>query len=159
MAERATPRRAERKGVHASLSLGRARCPKTRPLALPLEAKGKAPQDQRSGEARTATSGHGGSGTDRLMKWVVEHDNVTGAGKCVWQSKGSLGVDGRTVEELPAYLAAHREAIRAQWLDGTYQPKPVLAAEIPKSGGGTRWACRLCSTGSSSRASCKSSSR
>lgn len=97
-----------------AVSLGRARCPKTRPLALPLEAKGKAPQDQRSGEARTATSGHGGSGTDRLMKWVVEHDNVTGTGKRVWQNKGSSGVGGGAVEELPAYLAAHGEAIRAQ---------------------------------------------
>lgn len=92
------------------------------------------------------------------MKWVVEHDNVTRTGKRVWQNKGSFGVDGRTVEELPAYLAAHGEAIRAQCLDGTYQPKPLLAAEIPKSVG-TRWACRLCSTGSPSRASCKSSSR
>ena len=50
------------------------------------------------------------------------------------ENKGSSGVDGGTVEELPAYLAAHGEAIRAQWLDGTYLPKPVLAAEIPKSG-------------------------
>lgn len=53
------------------------------------------------------------------------------------ENKGSSGVDGGTVEELPAYLAAHGEAIRAQWLDGTYLPKPVLAAEIPKSGGHT----------------------
>ena len=30
------------------------------------------------------------------------------------ENKGSSGVDGGTVEELPAYLAAHGEAIRAQ---------------------------------------------
>ena len=72
------------------------------------------------------------------MEWVVERDNVTVAVKRVRQNKGSPGVDGRTVEELPTSPAAHGEAIRAQLLDGTYQPKPVRAAEIPKSGGGVR---------------------
>jgi group II intron reverse transcriptase/maturase len=72
------------------------------------------------------------------MERVVERDNVTGAVKRVRQNKGSPGVDGMTVEELPTYLAAHGEAIRAQLLDGTYQPKPVRAAEIPKRGGGVR---------------------
>jgi len=72
------------------------------------------------------------------MEWVVERDNVTVAVKRVRQNKGSPGVDGMTVEELPTYLAAHGEAIRAQLLDGTYQPKPVRAAEIPKRGGGVR---------------------
>lgn len=43
-----------------------------------------------------------------------------------------------TVEAWPTYWAEHGEAIRAQRLDGTYQPKPVRAAEIPKSGGGVR---------------------
>lgn len=95
----------------------------------------KAPQGQRSGEARTATSGHGGSGTDRLMEWVVERDNVTGAGKRVWQNKGSPGVDGRTVEELPTYLAAQGEAIRAQWLDGTYSRSRCGHRRFRRAGG------------------------
>jgi RNA-directed DNA polymerase len=107
-------------------------------LEHPLEARGEAPQGQRSGEARTATSGHGGSGLDRLMERVAERDTVTVAAKRVRQHKGSPGGDGRTVEELPTYLAAHGEAIRAQVLDGTYQPKPVRAAEIPTRGGGVR---------------------
>ena len=107
-------------------------------LELPLEAGGAAPQGQRSGEARTATSGHGGSGTDRLMERAVERGNVQRAVKRVRHNKGSPGVDGMTVEELPTYLAAYGEAIRAQVLDGTYQPKPVRAAEIRKSGGGVR---------------------
>jgi RNA-directed DNA polymerase len=107
-------------------------------VELPLEAGGAAPQGQRSGEARTATSGHGGSGTDRLMERAVERGNVQRAVKRVRQNKGSPGVDGMTVEELPTYLAAYWEAIRAQVLDGTYQPKPVRVAEIPKRGGGMR---------------------
>jgi RNA-directed DNA polymerase len=111
---------------------------KTRQLELPLEARGEAPQGQRSGEARTAMSGHGGSGTDHLMERVVERGNVTAAVKRVRQNKGSPGVDGMTVDELPMYWVEHGEAIRAQLLADIYQPKPVRAAEIPKSGGGVR---------------------
>jgi group II intron reverse transcriptase/maturase len=72
------------------------------------------------------------------MEQVVERGNVTAAVKRVRQNKGSPGVDGMTVEELPTYLAEHWEAIRAHLLDGTYQPKPVREAAIPKSGGGVR---------------------
>jgi group II intron reverse transcriptase/maturase len=43
-----------------------------------------------------------------------------------------------TVDELPTYLVEHGAAIRAQLLDGTYQPKPVRRQEIPKRGGGVR---------------------
>jgi len=109
-----------------------------RQLELPLEGGGEAPQGQRSGEAPTASNGPGGSGDDRLMERVVERGNVTAAVKRVRQNKGSPGVDGMTVEELPTYLGENWEAIRAQLLDGTYQPKPVREAEIPKSGGGVR---------------------
>jgi group II intron reverse transcriptase/maturase len=43
-----------------------------------------------------------------------------------------------TVEELPAYLQANWERLRAQLLDGNYQPQPVRQQEIPKAGGGVR---------------------
>ena len=52
------------------------------------------------------------------MERVVARDHGTAAVKRVRQNKGSPGVDGMTVEELPPYLAAHWEAIRAQLLDG-----------------------------------------
>jgi len=94
--------------------------------------------DQRSGEAPTAARGTGRSGTDHLMEHVVERSNVTAAWKRVKQNKGSPGIDGMTVEELPTYLAQHWEALRAQLLDGTYQPKPVRKQAIPKRGGGVR---------------------
>ena len=71
---------------------------KTRQLELPLEARGDAPQGQRSGEAPTARSGHGSSGTDRLMEQAVERGNLTAAVKRVRQNKGSPGVDGMTVD-------------------------------------------------------------
>jgi len=130
--------RAERKESETTVNLGGARRQMSKQLELPLEAGGEAPQGQRSGEAPTAAHGDGRSGTDRLMERVVERGNVTVAVKRVRQNKGSPGVDGMTVEELPTYLAEHGEAIRAQLLDGTYQPKPVREAEIPKSGGGVR---------------------
>ena len=107
-------------------------------MELALEAGGEAPQSHRSGEARKATNGHGGSGTATLMEKVVEQRNVEKALKQVKRNKGSPGVDGMTVDELPTYLAFNWETLRAQLLAGTYQPKPVREVEIPKSGGGVR---------------------
>jgi group II intron reverse transcriptase/maturase len=72
------------------------------------------------------------------MEEVVERSNVKAALKRVKANKGSPGVDGMTVGELPAYLNANWESLRAHLLDGTYQPQPVRQQEIPKSGGGIR---------------------
>jgi group II intron reverse transcriptase/maturase len=58
--------------------------------------------------------------------------------KRVQQNEGSPGVDGLTVEELPAFLKQHWPAIREQLLTGRYQPSVVKRVEIPKSGGGMR---------------------
>jgi len=72
------------------------------------------------------------------MERVVERGNALAALKRVRQNKGSPGVDGMTVDELPKHLKENWQAIRAQLLEGTYQPLPVREAEIPKSGGGVR---------------------
>jgi group II intron reverse transcriptase/maturase len=120
------------------VSLEDARRQKTRQLVLPLEGRGEAPRCQRSGEASTAASGTERPGTDRLMEEVVQRGNAKAALKRVKQNKGSPGVDGMTVDELPEHLAEHWEEIRGQLLSGTYQPKPVKRQEIPKSGGGVR---------------------
>jgi group II intron reverse transcriptase/maturase len=72
------------------------------------------------------------------MERVVERGNAKAALKRVRQNKGSPGVDGMTVDELPKYLVDNWETIRAQLLAGTYQPKPVREVEIPKGGGGVR---------------------
>jgi group II intron reverse transcriptase/maturase len=69
---------------------------------------------------------------------VVERANARSALKRVRQNKGSPGIDGMTVEELPAHLIEHWAELREQLLAGTYQPRPVRRHEIPKSGGGTR---------------------
>ena len=111
---------------------------KTRQLELPLDSRGEAPRSQRSGEASTAASGNERPGRDRLMEEVVQRGNAKAALKRVRQNKGSPGVDGMTVDELPEYLVEHWMEIREQLLAGTYQPRPVKRQEIPKSGGGVR---------------------
>ena len=72
------------------------------------------------------------------MEEAVQRGNAKAALKRVRQNKGSPGIDGMAVGELPEYLAEHWEEIREQLVAGTYQPKPVKRQEIPKSGGGVR---------------------
>ena len=72
------------------------------------------------------------------MEEVIQRGNAKAALKRVKQNKGSPGVDGMTMDELPGYLAEHWETIREELLAGTYQSKPVKRQEIPKSGGGVR---------------------
>jgi RNA-directed DNA polymerase len=136
-------RAAEDKGPNgrkseSNVSLGKERHQKPRQLGLPLEGRGEAPRAQRSGEARPAANGNERSGTTALMERVVERGNAKAALKRVRQNKGSPGVDGMTVDELPQYLAENWPALREQLLAGTYQPKPVREVEIPKNGGGVR---------------------
>jgi RNA-directed DNA polymerase len=76
--------------------------------------------------------------TDQLMEEVVERANLTAALHRVKANKGSPGSDGMTVAQLPGYLTEHWPALRAQLLQGTYQPQPVKRVEIPKPGGGVR---------------------
>jgi RNA-directed DNA polymerase len=72
------------------------------------------------------------------MEAIVERENLKKALAQVTRNKGAAGVDGMTVEELPAYLKEHWLAIRAQLLEGTYKPQPVRRVEIPKASGGLR---------------------
>lgn len=53
-------------------------------------------------------------------------------------NKGSPGIDGMTVGELPAYLKANWLRIREELLAGRYRPQPVRRVAIPKPGGGER---------------------
>ena len=107
---------------------------------LPLENRGEAPMVQRSGEATPAASGNERSGLDSplLMERVVEGGNLRRALKRVQQNEGSPGVDGLTVEDLPAYLREHWSTIRERLLMGRYQPSVVKRVEIPNPGGGVR---------------------
>jgi RNA-directed DNA polymerase len=74
--------------------------------------------------------------THQLMEEVCEQENLKRALQQVKANKGSPGIDGMTVEELPGYLQQHWPAIREQLLQGTYEPKPVRRVEIAKPDGG-----------------------
>lgn len=74
----------------------------------------------------------------QLMEQVVEAFNLRCALHKVQSNKGSGGIDGKTVDDLPAYLKQHWPAIKSQLLDGTYQPQPVKQVMIPKASGGER---------------------
>ena len=74
--------------------------------------------------------------TKQLMEEVCEWENLKQALQQVKANKGSPGIDGMTVEELPGYLQQHWPAVREQLLNGTYEPKPVRRAELEKPDGG-----------------------
>ena len=74
--------------------------------------------------------------TNQLMEEVCEGENLKQALQQVKANKGSPGIDGMTVEELPGYLQQHWPVIREQLLNGTYEPKPVRRMEIEKPDGG-----------------------
>jgi hypothetical protein len=112
-------------------------------IELPLEERGEPPSAKRSGEALSAAHRDERSGLDTrflmdLMERVVEGGNLRRALKRVQQNEGSPGVDGLTVDELPAYLKRHWRVLREQLLSGRYQPSVVRRVEIPKPGGGMR---------------------
>jgi RNA-directed DNA polymerase len=109
-------------------------------LAFMEEDRGEAPKGLREGIESSA----GKRGTEspaiaeQLMEEVCGRENCKQALKRVKANKGSPGVDGMTVHDLPGYLVQHWPAIREQLLSGTYKPQPVKRVEIPKPDGGVR---------------------
>ncbi|RJG00286.1 group II intron reverse transcriptase/maturase [Noviherbaspirillum sedimenti] len=73
-----------------------------------------------------------------LLAQVLARENLKRALKQVRQNKGAPGIDGMTVDELPAYLKAHWPVIRTQLETGRYRPSPVKRVEIPKPDGKMR---------------------
>jgi len=109
-------------------------------LAFPFAGGSEAPVGEGEGaEAlRAKRETEGPAGNQRVMEEVGERENRREALKRVRANKGSPGIDGMTVDELPEYLEQHWPAIREQLLSGTYEPKPVKRVEIPKPDGGVR---------------------
>ena len=107
-------------------------------LELPFEGRGEAPRVERSGQATTATGADVHPGTVSLLGLALERENLLRALKRVRQNKGSPGVDGMTVDELPDYLKQAWPRLREEILTGVYEPQPVLRKLIDKPGGGKR---------------------
>jgi RNA-directed DNA polymerase len=76
--------------------------------------------------------------TDTLMEEVLQSENLKEAFRRVKANKGSAGIDGMTVRQLPRYLVKHWPEHRDQLLNSTYQPQPVRRVEIEKQDGGVR---------------------
>src|ERR1700689_4442099 len=109
-------------------------------LAFMDESRSEAPRVSTEGtEAAVAKRGTESPAMERqLMEEVCERENCKQALARVKANKGSAGVDGMTVRELPEFLKRHWPAIREQLLSGTYKPQPVKRVEIPKPDGGVR---------------------
>ena len=109
-------------------------------LAFMEESRSEAPRVSNEGTESLAVK----RGTEspaigeQLMEEVCERENCKQALARVKANKGSAGVDGMTVHELPEYLKQHWPVIREQLLSGTYKPQPVKRVEIPKPDGGIR---------------------
>ncbi len=65
--------------------------------------------------------------------------------RLVWEAyervkanKGAAGVDRQSIETFESDLRNNLYKIWNRMSSGTYSPPPVMAVEIPKSGGGTR---------------------
>lgn len=111
-----------------------------RVLAFTDEGKSEAPKARREGtESSTADCEiESPAGREQLMEEVCERENLKQALRRVKANKGSAGIDGMKVAELPGYLKQQWPAIREQLLSGTYQPQPVKRVEIAKPDGGVR---------------------
>ena len=109
-------------------------------LAFPEGDWGEAPKASGEGtEVSVAMCAAESPAADEcLMEEVCERENLKGALKRVRANRGSPGVDGMRVQELPRYLKEHWSAIREQLQKGAYQPQPVKRVGIPKVGGGMR---------------------
>lgn len=89
-------------------------------------------------QTETADVENIGPPTEQLMEEVLRRENLFAALKQVKSNKGSAGVDGMSVNDLPEYLKENWPTIREQLLSETYIPSPVREVHLPKPGGGTR---------------------
>lgn len=108
-------------------------------LAFTAAERGEAPRAAERAESPAATRmTESPADTETLMEEICQRTNLIEALQRVQANKGSPGIDGMTVDDLPGYLREHWPAIRAQLLSGTYKPQPVKRTEIPKPAGGMR---------------------
>lgn len=76
--------------------------------------------------------------SENLFERILSRENMKRALDRVRRNRGSHGVDGMTVDELPAYLSSAWPFIKEELLTERYIPQPVRRVEIPKPDGGIR---------------------
>jgi len=109
-------------------------------LAFTDEGRSETPRARREGtESLTAKRAcESPALLEQVMEEVCERENLKRALQRVKSNKGSPGIDGMSVEQLPGYLKQHWLTIREQLLGGTYTPQAVRRVEIAKPDGGVR---------------------
>ena len=144
-----------------TVDLEKAMRQESRQLELPLEDRGEAPKVEGSGEAGTVAHGDERSGSEHLlMEEVVGRANLVGALKRVRQNKGSPGIDGMSVEELPEYLRRHWGRSDSGCWRGPTNRSRYEGRRYRRVGEGSgSWGFRPCWTGSSNKPSCRCCNR
>jgi len=109
-------------------------------LAFTEMSRSEAPRDSGEGTETLMVKreDESSAGSEQLMEEVCGRKNCQQALARVKSNKGSAGIDGMTVEQLPDYLKQDWPTIREQLLSGSYKPQPVKRVEIPKPDGGMR---------------------
>jgi RNA-directed DNA polymerase len=109
-------------------------------LAFMEAARGEAPRASGEGtEASMAVRAPESPAIgEYLMEEVLERDNLRKALRRVKSNKGSPGIDGMSVWQLPGYLKEHWQGVCYRLVSGTYKPQAVKRVEIAKPGGGVR---------------------
>jgi RNA-directed DNA polymerase len=109
-------------------------------LAFTETSRSEAPRDSAEGTESFTVEREAESpaSSEQLMEEVCGRKNCQQALSRVKSNKGSAGIDGMTVEQLPDYLKQQWPIIREQLLSGSYKPQPVRRVEIPKPDGGIR---------------------
>lgn len=78
------------------------------------------------------------SAEQHLLERILSHENLVAAWKQVKSNDGAPGIDGITIDQFPDHTRPLWPSIRESLKTGSYLPKPVRRAEIPKPTGGTR---------------------
>lgn len=73
-----------------------------------------------------------------MIDKVLHRKNIRKALSQVTSNKGSAGVDGMSVKELPSHTEKNRNLMFTQICNGKYYPQPILGVEIPKPNGKKR---------------------
>src|SRR5215510_7308197 len=109
-------------------------------LAFAEMSRSEAPRDSAAGTETLMAKREeeSSAGSEQLIEEVCGRKNCQQALARVKSNKGSAGIDGMTVEQLPVYLKQHWPTMREQLLSGSYKPQPVKRVEIPKPDGGMR---------------------
>jgi RNA-directed DNA polymerase len=100
---------------------------------------GEADEARRRGESESRRGEKNGAPQERTMiEEILEPGNLSKAWKCVKRNKGAPGIDGKTIEDFPAFARGHWPRMATAIKEGNYRPAPVRRAWIPKPDGSKR---------------------